>query len=104
LFPTRFAGIGITDKASLQAHEACPEHIPSLLTEVVLDKFLKSPRRPVQHMEYGPEAEQVSILTVGQRISTTLWFADLGLVSSLVVVWLVVEDEALDGDNNLEEA
>jgi hypothetical protein len=96
--------MGIMDKTSLQAREACPEHKPSLSAEVVLDKFLKSPRRPAQQMEYGPKAEHVSILTVGQRISTTFWFADLVLVSSLVVVWLVVQDEALDGDNNLEEA
>jgi hypothetical protein len=68
--------MGITDNASPQARITCDEHKPSLSVEVVLDEFLKSLRRPVQHMKYGPEAENVSILTVGQRIATTLWFAN----------------------------
>jgi hypothetical protein len=68
--------MGITDNASSQARITCREHKPSLSTKVVLDKFLKSLRRPAQHMEYGPKAEHVSILIVGQRIATTLWFAD----------------------------
>jgi hypothetical protein len=75
MFLHRFGGMGITDDASPQARITCPEHKPSLLAEVVLDEFLKSLRWPAQHMEYGPKAEKVSILTVGQRIAMTLWFA-----------------------------
>jgi hypothetical protein len=68
--------MGITDDTSSQARITCREYKPALSAEVVLDEFLKSPRWPTQHMDYGPKAEKISILTVGQCIATTLRFAD----------------------------
>jgi hypothetical protein len=71
---------------------------------VVLDVLFESLWRLAQQVEHGPKVERVSVFAVRQCVAPSRQCADQGLIHGLMVVRLVMEDESLDGDEDLEEA
>ena len=90
--------------ASMQVCLAHSENVPPALAEMVPDKAFEALWRPAQQVEHGPESEQESVLIIGQLLTVALWSVDQALIAGLVVEWQAIEDEGLDGDDDLKEA
>lgn len=104
--PLRGACFGVerADDGAVQVRLARPEHVLPSAAEVVSNEILKACRRSAQEVEHGLQGEQVGVLGARELVPETLRPSHLGIVARLIVVWLCIENQALDGDDDLDYA